>query len=1009
MNRKKFLKLFSELTLILFFSIHLLYTQTLPLKHYSAEDGLASSMVNCIYQDSEGYLWFGTEYGLSRFNGAQFKNFLSEADGPKSDFITDLFEDRKGNLWIGTRGGGLIRKNRAGAKTYTTRDGLPNNRIFAIVEDREGNLWLGTRSGISRFNGTDFTTFSKKHGLADDFVTAIIIDKIGNLWIGTQKGLSYLEKKNGKKRFVNYTTENGLIDNEIYALTIDREGNTWVGTRGGLSCFQKKSAAFISYSIKDGMSDNFVNAVIEDKSGNIWAATIRGVSCLPPSRERFIDYYVKNGFPSDSIYAVFEDREGNIWFGTSMGASRLQSLKITNFSQKDGLPDNSVWAIIEEEEGKYWMGTDKGLSRYSAGTFKTYTTRDGLISNSIFNLLKDRNGNIWIATLGGLSIYSSKTGKFVNYSANDGLPGEIVISFAEDSSGTVWIGTDKGLCRFINNKIVPPDFEYKPDSLPIHAMLNDGEGNFWFSDTKVLWKVSGNRLRHYSARDGLIHNEVTSLLEDSRGRIWIGTRGGVSCFTNGKFINYTTGSGLSHNVCLFLLEDDYRNMWIGTANGINRYDGKTFKTYTSRDGLISNEMRDGACLKDSRGVLWFGTIKGTSRFDPRLDRVNTLRPPVYITNFSVWGKEHPRSDNLTLKHDENYLKFGFIGLSFTSPEGVVYKYLLKGLDRDWNTSGNREASYTSLTPGQYVFKVIAINNDGIESSKPAEFPFRILPPFWKTWWFQFLAVLSALTTALMIVLLQIKRVREKVAKRERDKQLIMAQRMKLLGILAGGAVHDLKNLLGIIIGYSDIAVEYVEEEDEEKSEALEIIKNTADTAFHVVKQMLAFTRQSYDEKSAANLSHLLDDLLEILKVTVPKKITVSWKPVEEEILMYINPVKFKQLVMNLCLNAVQAMQEEGELKISLGRDPEKANQIILEVSDTGPGIEEEIIGKIFDPLFTTKDEEKGAGLGLFVVKQIVDEYGGKIDIHSTPGEGTTFSVRFPVEKSPQQGTSSTNT
>jgi two-component system cell cycle sensor histidine kinase/response regulator CckA len=243
------------------------------------------------------------------------------------------------------------------------------------------------------------------------------------------------------------------------------------------------------------------------------------------------------------------------------------------------------------------------------------------------------------------------------------------------------------------------------------------------------------------------------------------------------------------------------------------------------------------------------------------------------------------------------------------------------------------------------------------------------------------------------VLWRFKRVKENIANEARDKQLVTAQKMELLGTLAGGAVHDLKNLLSIIIGYSKIAVQQVGQVDDEKIKPIENIKNTALTAVQVVKQILAFTRQSYDETVAANLPDLLDDIVEILKVTTPTEIKILWERPGQELLSYINPTRFQQVVMNLCLNAVQAITREGEIKISLCKDP--LNWIILEVSDTGSGIEKEILNRIFDPLFTTKEPGKGTGLGLFVVKRFVDEQKGKIEVRSQPGEGTTFKLFLP--------------
>jgi ligand-binding sensor domain-containing protein/signal transduction histidine kinase len=993
--KKRVIEFFVVIVFFCFFSVKISLAQSLPFLHYTTKDGLPSASVRCVFQDSRAFLWIGSSHGLSRFNGIKFENFYIK-DGLIDDHINDICEDGKGNIWIGTPMGGASCFFSGEFKSFTTKNGLPSNRVESIAADQEGNIWFGTDSGISKFNGKDFITYTKKDGLIHDFITDITMDKEGNLWFGTQKGLSCFTKN----RFVNYTTtssnSSGLINDQIEAMMTDRKGNLWIGTQGGLCCRQEGTSTFISYTTRDGMADNYVRTMVEDRNGNIWIGTNNGLSYF--SDGKFTNYNTTHGLPNDRLYTVFEDLEGNIWFGTSMGLSKLNSLRIVNFSVRDGLPNNMVWKILEDREGKYWFGTDKGLSCYSNGTFKNFSTGDGLLNDSIYTFLEDRAGKIWIGTGGGLSVYSpgadKSSGKFRNYTTRNGLPNNIVISLAEDMNGVIWIGTAKGICRFINGAISPPGFKQK--SLPIHALFGDRKGNLWFSDLKGLWKVAGDKTFHYSTRDGLVYNRVYSIFEDSRGRLWIGTGQGVSCFSNGQFINYTTDDGLPDNACYFLLEDDSGNLWIGTAKGVTRFNGKTFKPYTSRDGLAFDEMSEGACLKDSRGYLWFGTSNGVSRFDLKFDRMNTIPPPVYITHFSVLGKEYPMSDNIHLHHNQNYLKFDFIGISFTSPENVQYKCQLKGIEREWFETQQRNISYPSLPPGNYSFTVIAVNNDGIESLKPGEVRFRILPPFWQTWWFQALSVLFLLFLIVMVLLWRINRAKEKIALQERNKQLVMAQKMELLGILASGAVHDLKNLLAIIIGYSKIAVQHVDREDE-KIRPIENIKSTAVAAVQVVKQMLAFTRQTYDKTMAVNLPNLLDDILEILNVTTPAEVKIRWEPPKEEVCLYINPTKFQQVVMNLCLNAVQAMPKEGELNIRLYKVRDRGNRVILEVSDTGIGIEKENLEKIFDPLFTTKAPGKGTGLGLFVVKQIVEEYKGKIDVQSKPGEGSTFKISFPSE------------
>ncbi|MCP5046514.1 MAG: hypothetical protein GY940_05030, partial [bacterium] len=395
---------------------------------------------------------------------------------------------------------------------------------------------------------------------------------------------------------------------------------------------------------------------------------------------------------------------------------------------------NVIWSILEEKDKTYWFGTDKGLCRYREGKFKTFGTADGLVNESVFKLMKDTKGNIWIGTMKGLSIYSS--GKFTNYTVKDGLPDPFIATMAQDSDGTVWIGTGKGLCRFSKGKITPPPFNVIPHH--VEALLTDRNKNLWYATLLAdgLRKVKGEKQTRYTSKDGLVHNRIRSLFEDSRGRIWIGTNQGLSCFHQGKFTNYSIKDGLPNGVCYSLLEDNKQNIWIGTAKGVSRFNGKTFKNFTSTDGLIYTEMNIGAGLKDSQGRLWFGTYSGISCIDPALIRKNTVSPPVFINDFYVLGKNHPISNDCQLEYYQNHLKFDYIGLCFTSPEDVKYKYRLEGINRDWMEIDERNVSYQSLPPGKYVFKVIAKNNDGIESLKPAEFPFQILPPFWQTWWFR---------------------------------------------------------------------------------------------------------------------------------------------------------------------------------------------------------------------------------------------------------------------------------
>ncbi|MCP5054373.1 MAG: hypothetical protein GY940_44815, partial [bacterium] len=283
---------------------------------------------------------------------------------------------------------------------------------------------------------------------------------------------------------------------------------------------------------------------------------------------------------------------------------------------------------------------------------------------------------------------------------------------------------------------------------------------------------------------------------------------------------------------------------------------------------------------------------------------------------------YPFSRGFTLDYNQNYMEINFEGTCFTNPETVNYKYRLKGIDTTWFETRNRSISYPSLNPGSYTFQVLAVNNDGKESSQPAELSFRVMPPFWETWWFRGLGLIFIAIVILLTVLWQFRRVKARLAMEAKNKQLEMAQRMELMGFLAGGAVHDLKNLLSIIIGYSKMLTMQFSgtKEGEGNIEALDVIKDSATTAVQVVKQVLSFASQSYDETTAINLPDLITELLESLKITMPPEIKTNWNPESNDALLFINPVKLKQLLMMLCINAFQAMPEGGELDVSFSNN-----------------------------------------------------------------------------------------
>ncbi|MCP4220022.1 MAG: hypothetical protein GY765_35655 [bacterium] len=531
----------------------------------------------------------------------------------------------------------------------------------------------------------------------------------------------------------------------------------------------------------------------------------------------------------------------------------------------------------------------------------------------------------------------------------------------------------------------------------VNTIYEDGDGNTWYTYDKKLHKATAMpgrakmQVTSFSVEDGLPHSFIYSIQEDGKGRIWLCTKMGLSCFHKGKFNNFDVNDGLADNACYFLLEDDGGDLWVGSLKGINRIDGKSLKIHMKVGELDFTEICQNSYLKDSNGYIWFGTNDGVTCFDPGKIVKKDSPLPAHITGVKAFEESLPIKDNFVLEHDQNYIRFSFKALYFSSPEDVRYVYRLSDLDSEWQETRERTAAYPYLPPGKYTFSVTTGKNKEPGANPVTSIHFVILPPFYKTWWF--ITLLSAVLLFLLFAAVKLfnKRTKEKIIMKERNRQLVMAQKMELVGILAAGAVHDLKNLLAIIIDYSKRAARRLDEEDRNDS-PIEKIQATARTAVQVARQIMAFSRKKDRKNRIANLPDLLEDILDTLKIKMPGDIRIVLEKSSPEIPAPINPTQFQQMVMNLCLNAADAMPNGGDINISLYTGE---NNAFLDITDTGTGMDETTLKKLFDPLFTTKQEGKGTGLGLFVVREIVQEHRGSIDVQSRPGEGTTFRISLP--------------
>ncbi len=581
---------------------------------YTTEDGLASNHVYASLEDREGNLWFGTEGGVSRYDGMW--TTYTTADGLAYNSVRSILEDSEGNLWFGTDNGTVSRYDGVKWTTFTSEDGLPFNPvspaglpfdpIIRSLEDREGNLWfgLGFGGGLSRYDGERWTTYTKADGLGGNNVLALLEDSEGNLWFGTRRG--GVSRYDGE-RWRTFTTVDGLVHNRVLSILEDRKGNLWFGTSRGVSRYDGER--WTTYTTEDGLAENWVNTISEDSEGNLWFGTIfGGVSRY--DGERWTTYTTEDGLADNWVNTIYEDSEGNLWFGTQNGGVSRYDETWTTYTTVDGLADNSVRAILEDSEGNLWFGTfGGGVSRYDGERWTTYTTSDGLAGNRVYTIFEDSAGNLWFGIGGGVSRYDGE--RWMTYTRKDGLAGNTVYSILEDSAGNLWFGTFAfGVISYDGERWTTFSTRDGLADNNVYTILEDREGNLWFGTFGGVSRYDGERWTTFSTPDVLADNRVHAILEDSAGNLWFGTfGGGVSRYDGEKWTTFSTPDGLAGNRVMVIFEDREGNLWFGTIfGGVSRYDGERWTTFTTKDGLAHNQVE--AIIEDSVGNLWFGTESG---------------------------------------------------------------------------------------------------------------------------------------------------------------------------------------------------------------------------------------------------------------------------------------------------------------------------------------------------------------------------------------------------------------
>jgi len=759
------------------------------LSYLDVSQGLNSSNVVSLLEDSQGNLWFGTAGGgVTKYNGETFTRFTKK-EGLSNDLVFSIVEDSQGNLWFGTWGGGVSMYNGEYFTHYTEKEGLSNNYIWSLLEDRNGNLWFGTwGGGVCKLSGLNtpsqpasLTHFTGKEGLCNNYVRSIMEDSQGNIWFGTNGGgVSMYNGKplsSGQAEFIQISEKDGLSSNSILSILEDSKGNLWFGTDGaGVSRYNGKS--FIHLSEKEGLRNDVVWSMKEDGYGNIWFGTNGGgVSkyngqSLSGGQASFTHYTENEGLSNNYVWSILEDRNGNLWFGThGGGVSRLNDESFIHFTEKEGLLNKMIWSIEEDSRGNLWFGSDGGgVCVFNGLNFSYYTEKEGLGNNNVRSILEDSKGNLWFGTGGGgVSMFDGKS--FTNFTTEEGLSNNIVWSILEDSKGNMWFGTwGGGVSKYDGESFTHYTEKEGLSNNNVRAVLEDRKGNLWFGT--YLGGVSmydGESFTYFTEKEGLSDNYVRSIIEDSRGYLWFGTfKGGVTMYDGESFTHFTRKEGLSTNIVQSILEDSKNNIWISTEKGINMiaFESDSAKgvnnypviyDFNEQDGLKGLDFYQNSALLDNNNHIWWGSSKSLVMLDihnfkipdkvpvMQLDQVDIndqfidFRNSKDIASMKVAYNTPDRCYNYPLNpelpYNKNHLTFHFAAIDWSAPDKIEYSHRMEGLhNSNWSIpTSEAKADYRNLPFGTYTFIVRAVGG-AQKWSEPFEYTFTILPPWWNSWW-----------------------------------------------------------------------------------------------------------------------------------------------------------------------------------------------------------------------------------------------------------------------------------
>ena len=1028
-------------------------------KKITIEDGLSQSTVETIYQYSKGYIWIGTNDGLDRYNGYEFKHYKHDKYDKNSianNYIVDIIEDKNGYIWVSTIGGlSRINPDKDEIKNYYSKEdsgNLSNSNLWQILCTKDNRLIASTIDGLNVYdkNKDKFTRILYKEGeLPSQYIYSLEEDLYGHIWVGTDNGLVELDKDLNIVKSYHDT----IGDSDVYNVYDDSKGNIWVCTLDNglfkINLDDKSVENYKNNNSKRSIPSNNVRDIISDSEGKLWIATDKGLCTFDYEREEFITYnkklYQSNSLIDDEIFCLLKDSSGLIWIGTYSGISRFNpNSNFTHFKldpyEDNSISGNVIHGIYEDDDKTLWIGTNEsGVNVINGESIKHLNKENG---NLVSDLIEDITGfknYIFIGTNEGLSVLvkNDKTAKnytITNYTTKDGLPSNKIRSLFIDSKGYLWIGTNKGLAILDtnNNKII--DITYILDEMGvsdkfIRAVYEDSKGNYYigcFLEGGLI-KINPNTKEYKIYKNienddsSISNNSIRYINEDLYGNILVGTSHGINILnlSTDKFNHYTEKDGLINNTIYGILVDKNNGIWMSTNAGISKLstEDATFKNFTITDGLQSNEFNGRACFKSKDGNMYFGGINGFNVFNSQDIELSTFEPKVIFDNFEINGTNKKDISNIKFKSNENNIKINFFTNDYKNTKTTQYYYKLEGLENEWNMTNSNSLVFANLGSGDYTLKIKTITQHGVMSDE-SSVHFTINPPIWRSNYaiciYLILIIISILrymhkvNTLDRLVNERTNKLRKEMEKNEQLFKKVLSLEQNKNNYFVNLS-HELRTPLNVLSSINQLIKEFTKKDNfitpEKLSYYMGIMDRNCSRLLSLINNLIDHTKienNSYIiNKKDEDIVYLVEEtVLDIKDYIEEKGLELIFDTDVEEKVIRCDKVDIERCIINLVGNAVKFTPEGGLIEVLL-QDLDDKVKII--VKDNGIGISEENQKVIFDRFNQVVDESSeqkgGSGLGLTITKQLITLHNGEIYVESEVGVGSEFIIILPVYSS----------